>query len=238
MPVWNTTPFGAGAPNGSVKISQLLYTAFRIAGILSRAGRGIGTSETADGVHALNSMLDSWNTEKLTVPAVRRITLPLSSGQKTIALGPVRLEAVAYEIGNGREYPMRLATPEQWQITNKAITANPEWLFLEGTSDGTADLAPIPGQAMTLVLYLWDQLSAVNDADGWISLGPAYQRAIEYNLALELVDRFPEQAKPSPRIVEVARAAKLAIKSSNHRPIVGRVDPALLSWGGPGRIRR
>jgi hypothetical protein len=53
-------------------VSDILYAAYRIAGILGAAGRGYSTEEESEGLKVLNSMIDSWKAERLMVYAILR----------------------------------------------------------------------------------------------------------------------------------------------------------------------
>ncbi len=56
---------------------------------------------------------------------------------------------------------------------------------------GTIHLYPIPNAALTLELWVWEQLSAISDFTLTISFPPGYLKTIIYNLAVDLANRFP-----------------------------------------------
>jgi hypothetical protein len=76
---------------------------------------------------------------------------------------------------------------------------------------------PVPTIAMTLNLWSWKPLSSFAAVTDVVSLPPGYEKAIAYNLAIELA---PENEVPVPATVERgAITSKKLIKRTNFTPV-------------------
>jgi hypothetical protein len=76
-------------------------------------------------------------------------------------------------------------------------------------------------------IFSWSQIDQFTDVNADIVLPPGYEKALRYNLALEMA---PEYGKnPSEIVVAGALTAKAAIKSFNLKPVLMQADNALLS---------
>jgi hypothetical protein len=196
-------------------VSELLYRALRLAGAVQLAGRSASATEMTDAFATLNALIDGWNAEGLSVHAIERsfFALQANVGQYTIGTGgdlntprPPKIEAAHGMVGTPlMEPPIKICTATEWaNIPLKGETSNfgPRNLFYEATH-------PIG-------LYLWKQLAQFASQSSTISLPAAYQRAIEYNLAVELslTPRFRRFAM-DPGVAEKAAEFKQAIRELN-----------------------
>jgi hypothetical protein len=211
-------------------VSELLYRALRLAGAVQLAGRSASATEMTDAFNTLNALIDGWNAEGLLVHAVERSFFPLQAnvGQYTIGAGgdfntprPPKIEAAHGMVGTPlMEPPIKICTAAEWaNITLKGETSNlgPRNLFYEATHPlGKIYLHPAPSTVMSVALYLWKQLAQFASQSTTISLPAAYQRAIEYNLAVELslTPRFRRFAM-DPGVAEKAVEFKQAIRELN-----------------------
>lgn len=206
----------------SVTVSDIIRRALRSIGAIA-GGETPSSTEEADALQVLNAMLDSWNTESLSVYALRDETLTLTGAASyTIGSGgdlnttrPVRLET-AYERISDADYHVRLASADAWyRLASKTTTGEvAEWLYYEPSYPlGRLYLYPQP---TTGVLHLVTRvpLAAYSAADS-LALPPGYQDAIVYHLAMRLA---PEYGRPvTPELAALARAAKDNIKLGNFR---------------------
>ena len=73
-----------------MQVKDLIYAGFRIAGVLANAGRNFleSGSHYQDAFAILNAMLDSWNTERLTVFSIKQHDQNLVPLQQTYTIGP------------------------------------------------------------------------------------------------------------------------------------------------------
>lgn len=228
----------------TVIVSELIYAAGRLCGLLTEGGRGLSASESADGLLCLNSLLDSWQAEQRLVYAEVGYNFTMVANQASYSVGlsgtpdisiqrPEKLERVGLRmIGTTTpvvEVPLRLYNRQEWAaLTPKALTSTmPTGAYYEPTiPNGTLLPWPIPTQGWQWVLYLWQNLATQTDPTASINLPPGYQSAIEYNLALEMSARWPLRARVSQYTVQRALAAKRNVKVIN--------DPMLLMQADAG----
>lgn len=203
--------------------AAIIKRSLRLLGTLA-AGETPSSTEQADGLEALNAMLDLWRTSSLAVYALRDETLTLTGAASyTIGSGgdlnttrPVKIES-AYERLSDIDYPLRLASAIAWsQLAAKSTTSDvAEWLYYEPSYPlGKLYLYP---KATTGVLHLvtWVPLSSFA-ASAEVALPPGYQDAITYNLAVRLA---PEYSRPvTPELAAIARDAMSRVERVNFRP--------------------
>jgi hypothetical protein len=235
-------------PNTTV--ADVIYAAYRIAGIIPDPGINPNPDETTDAFGALNAMLDDWNTHRLLVYQIQRVVKNYVAGKASYAIGPgaadwdmlrpPKIEQASTIINTDPTLPLeKPIAPLTWQLWQQvSIKATPSPLptafyYDAGFPIGNISFYPVPADSnYQVALYLWTLISPLQTTAQAISFPPAYLRAIQYNLALELADRFPLRAKPSPRTIEVARQSLQHIKSLNTPMLDMRCDAAAL--GRPG----
>ncbi|MFP5230005.1 MAG: hypothetical protein ACLGXA_20505 [Acidobacteriota bacterium] len=228
--------------------TTLFYNAFRRAGILAEAGRGISSSETTDALEEVNALFGEWRAQRLTVYAEDRQEFPLVSGQQAYKIGidsaadwqaqmPSAITRAGYVFNTTNppvEEPFDIYTTQQWQaLSPKTLqSTNPYVLWYEqstvngAVSDmGTVWLWPVPIDAtITVALYLWQQMMAISDPTANIVFPPGYQIAVESNLAVRLAARFPKRARISPITGAIAQSSLARIKAMNDMPLQMRVE--------------
>jgi hypothetical protein len=236
---FNAALWGGGTPvPGTVTVTanNLIYGALRLLGVL-RPGQTASSDSMSDGLTALNEMLDSWNTERLTVRAIVRDTYDLNAGQATQTVGPDRIEAVGILL-SGQERPLELYTLGRWAaIADKSAQGTPCGIWVENTvPEATVHLNPVPEQAYSLALYRWQTLDMFADLTTVYGFPPGYALALRYNLAAVLAPAFVVLMKiAQPLLASIETKAveyKGKIKSFNTPVEVLRSDDALLSGGG------
>lgn len=222
---------------------DLVSASARLLGVLA-TGETLSAQEATDGLATLNRMLDSWSEEKLLVYARVREVFALTPGQSSRTLGTggnfntARPQAIAQArlLVNGLEYPVDILSEAEWAaIADKSVqTEIPTAIYPEGTYPlETVNIYPVPSAANSLVLYSWKPLSTVATLDTAISLPPGYERALVFNLAVDLA---PEYGRPVPDRVDLVAARSLAsIKRKNFRPSYLQIDGAIPARGR-GRV--
>jgi hypothetical protein len=213
-----------------VIVSELLYSALRLAGVLGQAGRTASATEMTDAFTALNNLVDNWNAEKLAVYAIEKkvVALTASTAEYTIGTGgafafprPPKIEAAHCIVGTPAiDQVIKVCSPAEWAaILIKGETTNlgPRNLFYEATLPlGKVYFHPIPSATMGAALFVWSQLAAFASQAATVTLPTGYLDAVIYNLAVDLsltprFVRFPMD----PAVVGRAAEYKAALKAHN-----------------------
>ena len=115
---------------------DLIKRSLRIVGVLAE-GEAASAAQGADALTALNSMLDSWSIEGLTINArtTEQFTLTTSQQSRTWGAGgnfnsarPLVIESAQLRTGSGttqQDYPMEIIDLPKWNaIPNKTLTGD------------------------------------------------------------------------------------------------------------------
>jgi hypothetical protein len=228
-----------------VSAAGIIKRALRLLGAAD-SGEDLKTNELADGVEALNHMIDSWNTETLTIPTLVRNSFTLTAAQQAHEIGPAaELDAPrpqmiepgqAFVTGQTLgtvEYPLDVYTQLQWgEISDKTTVGMPSVLYYETKFPlGVVNLYPVNDLAYTLVLYSWQMLQQVfmDSVNGEFALQPGYTEALVKNLAVELAPEWGMTA--SAEVLMGAVRARGNIKRMNSKPLIMDSDIALQAGG-------
>lgn len=220
--------------------ADLISTALKLNGKLGQ-GEALTSNDATDGLNALNSMLDSWWNERLSVYQILREThtLTISDRDYTIGSGgninttrPVKITN-AFITSNSIDYPMEIIDVKAYDgLSAKTIESDiPHYLYYQPSYPlGIIYLYPTPSAANVLNFDSWKQLQSFSTLTTALSLPPGYQRALEYNLAVELCPLFG-MPSPSPTVMKIATESKAAISRTNSPKMNTCVDPGLVSRG-------
>lgn len=219
--------------------SDIIKRAMRKLGKLS-AGETPTDEEYEDGLQILNDMLDSWRLERLMVFAMRDEFVSMVSTQASYSIGPsgdldtdrpIKIET-AYILLGEISYGLKPLDFEEYaQLCNKPSTADfPSRYYYDPTMPtGTLYVYPVPNGVSELHIVTRVPTASVSLADT-ISLPPGWQRAMVYNLAIEMAPEF--ETEPSSAVIKVAIDSKANIKRSNTTKIKASTGlPALLGQG-------
>ncbi|MBI2725400.1 MAG: hypothetical protein HYX42_04035 [Polaromonas sp.] len=225
-------------PTRSVIVLDLIKRAYRLIGAYS-IGETPSADESADGLTALNAMLDDWANEKLMLYAPTLDAITLTPGLATYTVGPtgstvsdrpMEIDPASYIQYNSLSYPLDVVTLAEYNaLTLKSLaTLIPDTLWCNPTfPNATITLYPTPTAAMTLNLWSWKQLTAFSAITDAVLLPPGYENAIVYNLAEALA---PENELPIPAAVHLrATGSKRGLKRTNF-------VPPMLSLAGVGQL--
>lgn len=228
----------------SLSASQLIASSLRLLGVLA-SGESPSASEATDGLVSLNDLIDAWSTQSLLIPNIVADTLALVSGQQTYTMGaggnfnvsrPMSIIRANIQLTNESpnvELPMQILTMEQYSgIILKSITSTfPLYLYSDNAFPLTnISVWPVPTDSENnLVLYSWKPLTNLASLTATPSLPPGYERALRYNLAVELAAEYGKQV---PEVVAgIAQESRGDIKRMNGRPRYLQVDDAIRSNG-------
>lgn len=220
----------------------------------------MSAAELTDSLQVLQDMLDAWNAERLMVYEVPYTTvdqngkvLSLVAGKQKYTLGnanqnedfllprPPRVERVSVLYSASQSTPVEIGLDMyddvQWQgIPNKSTPSLlPQVCYLEYTADGTdynVYFWPIPTQANPIVLYPWQQLNQFPNLQAKFFFPPAYSRAIQFNLAVDLAMEFGTDLTKFPMVIKSADRSKAIIQAFNIPMKQVYCDEGILGAGG------
>lgn len=215
---------------------ELIKAAMRQIGVIA-TGETPSAAEAADGLSALNDVLETWTTEQLTVwqDAVLPFTATAGVGSYTIGPSgvfvtarPVRILSL-YSSINGVDYPAREWPYDQWQAVAVKATSStwPErYAYINSFPDGELFLWPVPATALQLQIGVQQALTAVTSLATVLSYPPGYARALQWSLAAELASQYGVQLTATQ--IAMVNGTKAAIKRANRVSSVSSLDRVLL----------
>jgi hypothetical protein len=238
-------------------VYDILKPAFRIAGLLGAPQRGLSPEEQTEGLEVLNAMLDAWKANRCFSYATLRYLLNTVADKASYTIGvsrdstataadiaierPAKIERASYIFTNSTpevEKPIPVLNAREWQavpvktITSSAITALYYEPFMEY---GVIHPYPIPTVTGKIAIYIWTMLAELAAVTTEMILPPAYRLAIEYNLAVQLAERYPERQKIAGTSVQRARDTLATVKRLNAPSTERECDAYTLGESGRGR---
>jgi len=219
----------------------LIDRAARLVGGVA-SGESCTAAESADGLIALNAMLEAWQIDKLDVYAFVDTAYSLVAGTQSYTVGPAGNFALTprpskieecYVRYASTDSPVTLITSEQWNaLPSKADTATyPDRAYYEPSlATGTLQVYPKPSAVSSLHIVTWQTVTTLGTLSTSIAFPPGYERAMTFNLALEWAG--PEFQLPIPDYVrQIAMESHGALKRANNRPISNH-SPMGAVWAG------
>ena len=200
--------------------------ALRLLGVLA-SGETADADEEQDGLTALNQMIDSWNTERLSVFSTQDQVFTWPSGQTTRTLGPtgnfvgnrpILIDDATYFVDSttGVSYGIKLINQQQYDgIAVKTVTSTyPQVMFVNMTHpDIEMTVYPRPTRALEFHIVSVEELSQPANLSTDLAFPPGYIRAFRYNLACELAPEWG--VEPSPQVSRIATISKRNLKRIN-----------------------
>lgn len=202
----------------------LITRAYRLAGAVS-SGLNPTTEESDDGLSALNDMLSNWSERNITIPYRNEDLISLVSGKTTYTMGlggdvntdrPLSMqEAWLTDTGDvSYSFEITMALREYSRIANKNWNTRPGRAWYEPTYPlGTLTLDANPDQNYTLHVWSLKQLTEFSSLSSSSTLPAAYDRAIRFNLAVELGGELGSPM--DPRTISIAKSSFEAIRNAN-----------------------
>lgn len=218
----------------SATAQETIEGALRLIGALSD-GATASAQVLADGLFALNQMIDSWSVDRLMIYATQdqQFTWPANTQSRTLGPSgdfvgnrPIAIDDSTYyrDASNGLSFPIKLISQAQWDdIPLKSLTNTyPNVMFINMDMPNiTAYLYPIPTKDLEFHFISAEELSQPAALSTTLTAPPGYLRALRYNLAVELAPEYGLDAPVS--VQKTAINAKKSIKGSNYN----RVDMAM-----------
>jgi hypothetical protein len=118
--------------------------------------------------------------------------------------------------GSAFEIPLSIYNIQEYAdiVQKQTQSTQPEALYFQrGAPLSTIYLYTVPSAANKLVLYSKKALSNFTSVNDSISLPPGYQRALRYNLALELAVEYGKQ--PSEYVFQTSQELKAQLMRVN-----------------------
>jgi hypothetical protein len=221
---------------------DIIYGALRLIGQLAEGE--VPSADTAqDALTAMNQMIDSWSTERLSIYATQDQTFTWPVNQSTRTLGPtgdfvglrpVLLDDSTYYVDpNGLSFtPMIINEAEYNNIVLKTVTSTyPQVIYAEASfPNATYKIYPVPTQALVWHFISVLELTQPASLSTELSFPPGYLRAFRYNLACELAPEFGVEA--SSEVKRIAMVSKRNLKRINNPNDLMAMPGSLMGSGG------
>jgi hypothetical protein len=201
--------------------------ALRLLGVLAESEEpSAGTSQ--DALMALNQMIDSWNTERLSVFSTQDQVRTWLPGQISNTLGPtgtlvgerpILIDDATYfrDAATNISYGIKLINQQQYDgIAVKTVTSTyPQVMWVNMTyPDIELYVYPVPIKPLEFHFVSVEPLMSVPNLSTVIAMPPGYLRAFRYNLACEFAAEFG--VEPSPQVLRIAMSSKRNLKRINN----------------------
>ena len=201
--------------------------ALRLLGVLAE-GETPSAAVSQDALTALNQMIESWNTERLSVFSTQDQVFTWPAGSISRTLGPsgnfvgnrpIMLDDATYfrDAGTNVSYGIKIINQQQYDgIAVKTVTSTyPQVIWVNMTyPDIEMYVYPVPIRDLEWHFISVDELSQPATLATALTFPPGYLRAFVYNLAMEMAPEFG--VEPSPQVRRIAMTAKRNLKRINN----------------------
>jgi hypothetical protein len=201
--------------------------ALRLLGVLAE-GETPSAETSQDALSAMNQMIDSWNTERLSVYATQDQVLTWPTNQRVRTLGPtgdlvgnrpVLVDDSTYfrDPLTNVSYGIKLINQQQYNgIAVKTVTSTyPQVMFVNMTyPDIELYVYPVPFRELEFHFISVEELTQPANLATTLAFPPGYLRAFRYNLACEMAPEFG--VEPPPQVLRIAMSSKRNIKRINN----------------------
>lgn len=219
--------------------SSMILKSLRLLGEKS-IGDTLSAGEQTAYLADLNAMMESWSLERLLCYQLLQESraLTASVGNFTIGSGgtwntarPTKIDHAFIRDSGSIDYPVQVVNAQSYDaIGLKTLDGSiPEVLYYDGafvTGLATIYLYPEPSANLTLYISSWKQLQTFALISTDVVLPPGYQRAIEYNFAIEIAGGF---RNVPPEVAKIARDSLAAIKGINAPDVMMTLDAGVAS---------
>lgn len=210
---------------------------------------------------ALDAMIDSWSTDMLSIYVLKPYYFPTVAGQKNYTLGaggdwniprPMAVQRMTVSYNGSLTFnpltglyslaisqttldiPLESLTDAQYAAI--PVKDQPATYALKYYDNGnyplrTISLWPVPTTSQPMTVWTWQPLGTYATLDEQLNLPRGYERALRFNLAVELSAEFGKL--PAPDVMRIADESYAALKRMNSRNQIMRGDIAI-SAPGPG----
>lgn len=218
---------------------EQINRALRLLGILAE-GETPSASMSNDALMAMNQMIESWNTERLSVFCTQDQVFNWPSSQIKRTLGPTGDfvgnrpvlfdDATYFKAPSGVSYGIKFINQQQYDgIAVKNVTSTfPQVIFANMTYPNVEMYVyPMPTQTLEWHFISVQELTEPATLDTQLNFPPGYLRAFTYNLAMEFAPEFG--VEPSPQVQRIAMTSKRNLKRINNPDDVMALPYALVA---------
>ena len=201
--------------------------ALRLIGMLAE-DETPSAATSQDALTALNQMIDSWNTERLSVFSTQdqMFTWPASTISRTLGptgdfVGnrPILLDDSTYfrDPANGISFGIKIVNQQQYNgIAVKTVTSTyPQVIWVNMTyPDIEMYIYPVPTKVLEWHFISVEEITQPATLATSLAFPPGYLRAFRFNLACEIAAEFG--VEPSRQVQRIAMSSKRDIKRINN----------------------
>jgi hypothetical protein len=219
---------------------DIINGSLRLLGVLAE-GETPSAETSQDALRAMNQMVDSWSTERLSVYATQDQIFTWPAGQLSRTLGPsgdfsgnrpVLLDDSTYfkDPGTGVSYGIKFINQQQYNgIAVKTVTSTyPQVIFVNMTfPDVEMYIYPRPTRALEWHFISVQELTQPATLATVLHFPPGYLRAFRYNLACEMAPEFG--VEPSSQVRRLAMSSKRNIKRINNPDDIMSIPYSLIA---------
>ena len=219
---------------------EQINRALRLLGVLAE-GETPSASVSQDSLMALNQMIDSWNTERLSTFVTQDQVYTWPAGLISRDLGPsgdfvgnrpILLDDATYfrDPGTNVSFGIKFINQQQYDgIAVKTVSSTyPQvcWVNM-GFPDVTLTIYPRPTRDLEWHFVSVQELDRPADLSTVLFYPPGYLRAFTYALAMEIAPEFG--VEPSPQVTRIAMTSKRNLKRINNPDDVMSMPYALVA---------
>jgi hypothetical protein len=206
--------------------AEIIDGSLRLLGVLAE-GETPSAAVMQDSIMAINQMIQSWDTERLSVFSTQDQVFTWPANVLSRTLGPtgdfvgnrpIEIDDATYfkDPSSGLSFGVKLINQQQYDgIAFKTVTSTyPQVLWVNNTfPDIEMYVYPVPIKALEWHIISVETLNEVSSVATNMYFPPGYLRAFRYNLACELAPEFG--IEPSPQVQRIAMSSKRNIKRIN-----------------------
>ena len=201
--------------------------ALRLIGQLAE-GETASAATSQDALIALNQMIDSWNTERLSVFSTQDqifswppnvISRTLGPTGDFVGNRPILLDDSTYfrDASSGISFGIKIINQQQYNgIAVKTVTSTyPQVIWINMSyPDIEMYVYPVPTKVLEWHFVSVEELTQPATLATNLAFPPGYLRAFRFNLACEIAAEFG--VEPPPQVRRIAMSAKRNIKRINN----------------------
>jgi len=204
-----------------------INAALRLIGMLAE-GETPSANTSSDALDALNQMIDSWNTERLSVFSTQDQVFTWTPNQIHRTLGPtgnfvgnrpILMDDATYfkDPTNGISFGIKIINQQQYDgIAVKTVTSTYPQVMWINMDYPNIDMYvyPVPTKALEWHFISVTELDQPATLATTLAFPPGYLRCFKYNLACEIATEFG--VEPPANVARIAMTSKRNLKRINN----------------------